>query len=479
MKRFVSVLFLSLFAVICLHAQPAEKLTNSTIIKMVKAKLSDDLIIEEINNSEVNFNVSPDSIKYLSSKKVSFSVLKAMKAATDTQINFVPGESSTNTNPVEPEQVQVPAEETTREALIIQTDDPVKQPESEQPVTNTNDSGVQPVTNRGNDMIMKPGAEQLPARKEEPSIQSEPIQPTESERGNDNPNAESEVSVTAMSYVIPVTELMTFFDGEFNALTVIIHGWNQRIRNSLENGRQIKENITDVDQKLTDKKNADSKGFTNEIVLLKSQLSNYRAGYKKYKSDMLTDGATITKELKDLGSEADRSISSKFSKVSTMVKSANPDPSAELTKTKAITIPKQKVDDNVINYVSPAAEMLIFYQNEIKSIRDIILVWNEDVISVNRKDAELNNQLEPLNKELMNYQLNPKQNKLEINALKKQCATIEKAKKLVSQKIEKDSKDLSKYLDVIGKELQNSVKERFTDIIDHVNYSFQEDYSGS
>jgi hypothetical protein len=63
-----------------------DALTNSTIINLVKAKLSDDFIINLINSSRVNFNVSVDSMIFLSNQNVSSSVIKAMKYAMKSKI---------------------------------------------------------------------------------------------------------------------------------------------------------------------------------------------------------------------------------------------------------------------------------------------------------------------------------------------------------------------------------------------------------
>jgi hypothetical protein len=56
-------------------------LTNSTIINLVKTKISDDLIINLINSSPVNFNTSVDSMIYLSGQNVSSQVILAMRNA--------------------------------------------------------------------------------------------------------------------------------------------------------------------------------------------------------------------------------------------------------------------------------------------------------------------------------------------------------------------------------------------------------------
>ncbi|MDP3431666.1 MAG: hypothetical protein Q8T04_01695, partial [Bacteroidota bacterium] len=56
-------------------------LNNATIIDLVKSKLSDGLIINLINRSVVDFNLSIDAMIYLSSQNVSSAVILAMKNA--------------------------------------------------------------------------------------------------------------------------------------------------------------------------------------------------------------------------------------------------------------------------------------------------------------------------------------------------------------------------------------------------------------
>jgi hypothetical protein len=56
-------------------------LTNESIINLVKAELSDEFIIKIINKSEVNFNLSVDSMIELSDQNVSSALIKEMKNA--------------------------------------------------------------------------------------------------------------------------------------------------------------------------------------------------------------------------------------------------------------------------------------------------------------------------------------------------------------------------------------------------------------
>jgi len=446
MKKFVLVLFLSFIAVNQICAQPSEKLTNSTILKMVKAKLSDDLIIGEINSSEVRFELSADSVNYLKKENVSSYVIQAMTVANERQTSSVAMESKSKIIPVEPEKPAVPAKQTLIQPVVIQVKDSTSNPKIKQSAVQTS----------------------IPIEKPKSELKTtEPVNLSDKE---------STITVNAMSYIIPVTDLISFFDTEFTSLAGIIQGWNQQIRNSIESVRQLKANIKEVDVRLMNKKNANTKGFDNEIVILNNQLTDYRLKYKLAKEGMLADGMNITKKLKEMSNELDRSIGTKFSNVGDIVRSTNPDPSSEIAK--PITITKQKIDTELINYISPVTEMLFFCQNENIVIKNIIVTWNEDVIAINKKDAELIKHLEPLKKELTNYQLNPKKNKKEISSLKKQCSELEKERKGLAQEMGKDSKELSKYLDVICKDVQGSVKERYADIINNINYLYQDNLTG-
>jgi predicted nucleic acid-binding Zn-ribbon protein len=426
MKKLVSVLVIALFAVNISYAQTTETLTNSIIIKMVKAKLSDDLIIGEINGSKVNFNLSTDSIIFLSNANVSSSVLQAMKsAAIETAVTV--------------KDISSPS------AIVLL-----------------------------NDTLNKPVKEQM--KSESIPVKEIPKEKIITESSNKNLSEKSSFSVNAVGYVIPLEELMMFFDNEFNSLVAHIQSWDQQIRNSIEKGNLIREKILEVEMELTDKKNADTKVFTPEIISLKNKLSEYRESYKQFENNMVIDGLRIVKEIDDIGSELDKSINKNFSDVSQFVKKTDPDPSVIVTP-KSINIPRQKINENIVSHIAPITEMLFCYQNQIISLRDIIELWNIKVMTINKKDTDLSTQLEPLEKELKNLQLNAKVNKEAISALKKQCTNIEKERKLISRQMGNDSKELSGFLGLICKEAQSSVKERLSDIIENIKYSYQDNFT--
>lgn len=464
MKKSVPVLLILLLTVNYLQAQPTEKMTNSILLRMVQAKLSDELIIGEINSSAVNFNVSPDSISYLAARNVSSPVLQAMKAAQERQASPTPVESTA----VEPEKPAIPERKPTIQPATVQASDSIQLPDDEPTATPQKEALAQPENT-------SPSTAAIPFKTNPSKSATEPAaRKTAKEitplRRVESLKNQSAFSVDAMGYTIPMTELMVFFDHEFNSLTSTIEGWDQQIRNSLDKGRQINQQLLDVGTQLSDKINANTNGFSNEIVVLKKQLSDQRISYKQYKTNLFTEGMTITKKLKDMGNELDRSIGAKFAAVGNVVRSTNPDPASEMSQ--PFSIDKLPIGAEFTPYIAPATQLLFFCQNEIGSIRDLIELKNEDIREIHQKDAALTLRLEPLKKELTNLQVNAKKNKKEISALKKQCAELEKEKKSLSQQAEKNSKELAKTLEVMCNAVQGSVNQRVAEIIDQVNYLY-------
>ncbi len=439
MKKSVFVFIIVLFFVNTSFAQTSEKLTNATIIKMVKAKLSDDLIIDEINNSSVNFNLSIDAVKSLSDQNVSTRVIQAMKATSGIQTSIIANDSVSQKSMLNTAVIvtlPIPVQ-----ASPIPLNDTLKQPKNEQILNKTIASS---------DSLKK---------------EIKKIELIEN----------STLTINAISYIIPIEELIVFFDYKINVLSFLIKEKDNRIRDSIQEGNRINNKISQLEKELSNKKNADAKGYTNEISQLKKSLSEFRLNYKQFKNNMIVEGISIAKEVKEIGNETDRSISNKFNEVSQIVKKSYPDPSlGEILK--SMTIPKQKINDSIVNYIAPLTEILFFCQNEINTLREVIVQWNAKALVIIQKDAELKKQLEPLNKQLLEYKLNAKKNKKEIATLKKQCAKIEKDRKQLTNQMQNDSKELSSYLKLICKEAQSSVKERFIDIVENINYAYQDKF---
>jgi hypothetical protein len=71
MKKHISLILTGLLIAVMVNAQTPETLTNSSVIKMSKANLSDELITDMIQNSPVKFDLSESALKKLAGEGVS------------------------------------------------------------------------------------------------------------------------------------------------------------------------------------------------------------------------------------------------------------------------------------------------------------------------------------------------------------------------------------------------------------------------
>lgn len=446
LKKIVIVLAITILAAGNLYSQSDDVLTNSTILKMVKARLSDELIIDEIKNSPTSFNVSTDSIKILTGNNVSDDVIKAMKAVSVSKPEAV---NTDNVRSVEKITEGISGNtEPVKANNVISIEKPAEKPEkiAEVPKKESPEPPVAPPS--------KPAVETMP----------------EASAG------ETFLSEGAVGYVLPVTELIKFYDNELKTLQGTIKAWDGKIRLSISEGNKIREKITGLGKEITSKKNEDSRGFTDEIIVLIEKLNEYRESYSQFENSMVADGLKLAKEIEGYSSKLDKSLSNIYGEVSQDVKKTSPDPSLVGIPDK-LTVVKEKIDDNVVSYIAPLEEMLFFFQNEKSAIHLIIESWNQKVAEISRKDKEVLNAIEPLKKEMTSLQEDQKKNKKKIAELKDQIADREKERKQLAQKMGDESEELAKYLTERCKTVQNSVSERITDIIKNIKYSYQDSFT--
>ncbi len=478
MKKAVLVLALALFAVNYLHAQNSDALTNTTIIKMVKAKLSDDIIIDEIGNTEVNFNLCADSVSFLRKENVSEPVLQAMKAAYNTQSQTVAPPENTFSKPSEPETTSIPQKEPPDKSSVNQAQN-ISGPEMKNEISTAivsppNENAPDGLKNK----IQHPSPEELNPGSS--SIKGLTITSTPTENGTAVLIEKPASVISVLSYVYPLTDLISFFNSEFASLAGAIQEWDKKTRASLEKEKQILAEIAKIEKELTDKKNADARPFSKEITdLKKNQVTSWEK-HKTIKNEMITLEKTLIEEVKKKSKDTDNSVDTKFKEVSKNVKNSRPDPTIS-DPGKAVNIPKQIFHTNVTSHFVPVTQMLVCYQNEIIAVQDIIAAWNEKVLNNIQRDSELKSLLEPLRDELSQYMATSKQNqklkKKEISDLKKQCDALEKERKQLAQQMADDSEKLSSTLIKMKAEVQGVLKERFADIIEHIEHAYQEKYN--
>lgn len=407
MKKHISLILTGLLMAVMVNAQNPETLTNSSVIKMSKANLSDELITDMILNSPVKFDLSAGGLKTLESEGVTPAVLESMKNAASKK----------------------PVAETSAPPAEQKASQPTAAPEQ--------------------------GAEQTPY---EPS------------------KATATVSLEALNYVGPLTELIEFNESMFKGLEVAISEWDAKVRGYIADINKTKEQMLQVENELRMKKNADTKAFGEDIKSLKGKLEAYRKSYQQTKEIMIKGGGTIVKNLETMSSDVSRDISKAYSDASQRVGSANSDP-ATGKRPVSLSYTTREVSDRSVSYIVYLNEMLAWYQNEIMELAVVINDWNPRVTKLISEDEQLKSQMEPLEQKIQELSANSKQNKTEISALKKQVSEIEKSRKKLADQMKDDAKDLASYIKQVSQKNQESVKERFADIIENITYSFGEKLS--
>jgi uncharacterized coiled-coil DUF342 family protein len=444
MKKIVFVLLAMIFAGISVYAQTTDILTNSSIVKMVKAKLSDDLILDVIQTSEVQFDMSNDAINILKAEQVPDPVIEAMKTAARSQ---------------EKQPIAEPAKTPAQNAQ------------------NTPAAAITPVVATA--AVVTPAAIQKPSVQAEVAVTPK-IEPTQSQPQPLTPGVKAVVEpseqapvLETLSYVIPIRVLVTYYESEFVSLSAEISRWDKQIRDSVEGINRINGQINQIETELRAKKNADSKKYSAEILALNNKLDMQRARYKQAKKNMLLNGEDICKKLEDISSKKAASIGDNYDEARAQIKDMKIDPS-RVGSAIPVTFTKLRIYDNTTKFLQPLSEMLVWHQNEIDELYKIAVRYNAKVKEVVEKDAELSKQLEPVNSKLDEYKTDTKKYKQEIATLKKQKSALEKQRKQVTDSMEADSNELAGTLKLLRSEIQHSSKERFADIIKNITFLFQE-----
>lgn len=502
MKKAILILLVTLLSASPLLAQSTDALSNATIIKMVKGKLSDDLIIDEINNSKVNFDLSSDGIKALSAANVSDHVIQAMKTVDKIQNPSASLDLSKQAAVAKPDNSSIsPTETSVALAVSTQNTDIKKEtPEQSQPQESVlaaseatpKESNIEPSSEKpavtgdeisslskvpDGETASQPTAENFNS---EAIVKKLKIETLVAENGTSILIEQPVLTVETLSYVHAVADLIPFYNTQFSSFSAVILDWDKKLKASLEKEKQSIAAIAKIEKELTSKKNADSKLFGKEITDQQKSLLAAWEKHKTLKSEMVSEGKALAEVLKKISKDTESAIDTKYKEVSRNVKSAEPDPSKRETA-KAIKIPKQKFYSTVTGYFAPTAMMLVCYQNEIIALQKTIETWNEKALVRIKKDAELKIQLDPLQAELSKYQAGTKQDqklkKKEISALKKQCDALEKERKQLAKQMADDSTKLSEEINKMKTEAQSVVLERFADIIESIEHTYQDKFN--
>ena len=408
MKKHTSLILTGLLIAAVVCAQNPETITNSSVIKMSKANLSDELIIDLINHSQVKFDLTPGAIRNLEGEGVSEAVIQVMKSPS-------PG--------------------------MPEADPPVSVKDKPNPVQSV--SLVEETTE---------------TKAWEPSRTLE------------------EVSVKALNYTVPLTELIKFYANKFENMELTTSEWDRQVRGYINDISKDKAQMLQVENEMRTLKNADTKAFSEEIITLKGKLAAYRKNYRQSKDIMIKGGENIAKQIESLSGEVTKDISKAYSEASQQVTSSDLDPSSGENPV-ILDYTVKEAGAGCVSYLVYLNEMMAWYQNEIREINSLIEEWNPRVAGLIREDAQLGEQAEPLEKRIIELGSNARQNKSEISDLKKQIAGIEKSRKQLADRMKDDARELSSYIKKMSQNSQDAVEERFADIVENVTYSFGEKLS--
>lgn len=410
MKKTISLVLVLLFAASLLQAQTPETLTNSSVIKMSKANLSEELITDLIKSSPVQFDLSDSGLKGLESANVSPVVIEAMKTAAG-----IMGQTVVKNDPV----------------------------------------------------IGKKAAEGVPEQGKEVTYVPPVSKPAET-----NP----EHSFEALNYVAPLTELIKFNESQMISFETVIAEWNKQVLAYMADIEKVNGQIQQVETEMRELKNADTKAYSADIMALQKKLGLYRGTYSQSRETMIKGGEKIAGNLEEIRNESLRVLGKRYGEIGQQISSTKTDPAAGENAV-SVNYTKRPVNEPVVRYINPATEMLAWYQNEIDVLSVIIRDWNPRVTKLIQEDSILIKQLAPVEAKLEELKANTKLNKTEIATLKKQASEIEKSRKQLADQMKDDIKELASVLKQVNQSNQESLKQRFTDIIENITYSFQEKLS--
>lgn len=420
MKRCFSLLIAGLLLTLMSAAQTPETLTNSAVVKMSKARLSEELIIDIINTSPVSFDLSDNALKSLEEEGITSTVIGAMKSAATAGAKTVTQPTAATT-------------ENTKKKVTVPVTEPVSPPE---PVTG--DPDADDVTG-----VSEPGMT---------------------------------ITQDAFAYLAPVIDIIRAHEKEFSRLDMTIAEWDKQIRTRIGEVNKTKGQMLQVEFDLRRQKNTDTKSFGDEILSLKKKLNAYRGKYEQEKASMVTEGQTIAKKLETIKNDCIRSSGKAYGDAIQKVNSVKTDPAAGKSAN-PYTSTVNSISMARVDHIVFATEMLAWYRNDISRLNSLIAEWNPKVETVVREDENLARQLKPKEERMEAIKGDAKQYKAEIATLKKEISALEKERKKLADKMEDDAKAFAATLKQMSQENEAALKERFTDIIENITYSFSEKLS--
>ena len=461
MRKIITLVCSGLLAMGLATAQTPDTLTNNSVVDMTRNGLSEEAIIDSISKSVVGFDLSDSGIISLLEENVSRKVIAVMKTVSGV---YQPVTESA----VKETDIRDTTVNELRDSIVIDTLSNLRQVSFQ--------TGQQETTKADSTQLILQDEAPDEISPAEPQPQAQPESqpaPAPAPALAPAPQPAAAISIEALNYVSPLIDLVRFSDNEYRIIENAMADWEKQILNSLADLEKISQKIQQTEAELRDRKNADTKGFSPEILALKKKLSLYRANYKVSRNKMVEQGAAIVKGFEGVAGERLRALGKKYSEVSQLISSSGSDQS--LGK-EPVTFEylRPAADTSVLRYLEPVTELLAWYQNEISEITGIIDQWNPRVESLIREDERLRQELDPLIACQEELKSNSRGNRDEISLLKKQNKSLTKEREKLADAMKDDSKELASNIKKLSQVLQDSLKERIEDMAGNIGYIFQE-----
>ncbi|MEI8226374.1 MAG: hypothetical protein WCG82_10665, partial [Bacteroidota bacterium] len=286
-------------------------------------------------------------------------------------------------------------------------------------------------------------------------------------------------SVNSISYINHLNVLVIFYGNQFNSIVQTIKRHDLKIRSLFEKEEQLMMAINLAQKNLTSMKNIRAEKFNSEITNLKNTLSKQREEHEQLQLYIRSYGENLSKELLDISKVKAQIIEANFNEVCKKIRESDPDPSISNT-TERFKIPLQQFKGNLIVHTEPLETIPAFFQNEMLQIVDTINVYTKKALALISRDSVYKRQLDPLTEKLADYLSKSKDyqklNKLDIDALKKQCASLTKERRNLAKEMERQSETLCDNLDSLKEIVIAASTERFLDAIENIKYSYQDKF---
>lgn len=287
------------------------------------------------------------------------------------------------------------------------------------------------------------------------------------------PLKEVSKQITALNYLTPLKDLVTFFNNRRVNFENQVNTWTTGVNSYIRTMNLNYEKILKAEDELKKEKDKNLRGGRQAINSLQKSLNEQKQTYKASVKAMKTEGKSISDQLKTLKKQELIAIHNKFKDVISNVVPIYEFPA--LSRTEANIIFSNHIDSvQTVSYLRPANQLFCWYQNTEHSFYQIIEDNNQHVNRIIEKDKNLDTQLKSQNEQLSAYKIEPKKNRQQIRQLEKEISHTEKERYDQVKQMNSNSKELSNKLRKQDKEIKQAFNKKVEHVIEDIQYLFKQ-----